>query len=393
MSSNYRAVIVGCGDIGHAHVEGYRLNPQVDVVAVVDPLEVAREQYQKEYGIPAGYPSLEELLAVETPDLVSVCVWHPLHAPITIAAAEAGVKAVICEKPMAIGMAQADAMVDACRRSGTKLAISHQRRYTPGWEQARQLVTGGAIGEVRMAHGRSSAGLLNVGTHIIDGMLWILGDPPATWVMGALERTTNRYERDTRIEDRCLVLAELDNGSQLLVQSELHDRAGRRGVGMRFEGENGLVECAEGWTRIFDGSSGGWRDVLRLDHVDSIGGKANGDEIADILRWLEGGEEPRVSARYGRATTEIMMASYQSARLHRVVTLPLDEKRYPIDVMIDEGALGPDEPEAYDIRAYLRREGADEVRYAELRATGMGHREVMFHLDAERRGVPDLPFH
>ena len=120
----------------------------VEVVAVVDPLQVAREQYQDEYEIGAAFASVEEMLAAIKPDLVSVCTWHLLHPAPTVAAARAGVKGVICEKPMAVGMVLANEMVSVCEECGTKLVISHQRRFTPGWEKARELVQGGAIGDV-----------------------------------------------------------------------------------------------------------------------------------------------------------------------------------------------------------------------------------------------------
>lgn len=385
MTARYRAAIVGCGDIGHAHAEGYRLNPEVELAAVVDPLEPARRQFQEEYGVRQAYASVEELFAAGTPDIVSVCVWHLLHSELTVAAAHAGVRAVICEKPMAIGMGQVDAMIDACQRAGTKLLVSHQRRYTPGWECAAELVAGGAIGQVRLAESRGTAGLLNVGTHLVDGIRFVLGDPPAVWVFGALERDTDRYERDTPIEDACMVLAEFETGAQLLVQSDLHQRVGGRGITLRFEGSDGIVEASEGVTRLFNASSGGWREERRVEPVDAIGGRANGRQVADLLRWLEGGPEPRTSARSGRQTTEILMAAYESARRHRVVRLPLGEAAYPLAPMLADGNLVPGQPGAYDIRAFLRREGIDEARYAELRAKGLRHHPIMAQLAAERQ--------
>jgi hypothetical protein len=72
-----------------------------------------------------------------------------------------------------------------------------------------------------------------------------------------------------------------------------------------------------------------------------------------------------------------MMAAYESARRHRVVHLPLAEPSYPLAAMIDEGLLVPSTAGAHDIRGYLRREGIDEERYAQLRATGMTHHEIM----------------
>ena len=94
MRQNYTAAIVGCG---------YQL-AGVEIVGVVDPLEVARAQYREEYGIERDFASVEEMLAEVAPDLVSVCTWHLLHPAPTIAAARAGVKGVICEKPMAVGL-------------------------------------------------------------------------------------------------------------------------------------------------------------------------------------------------------------------------------------------------------------------------------------------------
>jgi predicted dehydrogenase len=382
MTARYRAAIIGCGDIGHAHAQGYLANPEVELRAVVDLVEPARRQFQAEYGVPEAYGSVAEVFAAGCPDIVSVCVWHPLHAPMTIAAAEAGARAVICEKPMATSMAEVDAMIEACDRAGTKLLVSHQRRFTPGWERARELVAAGAIGEVHTAQGRGVQGLLNVGTHIIDGLLFIVGEPAARWVMGAVERDTDRFERDTPIEDRCMVLVELAGGAQLLVQNDLPTARGMispvdQGITLQLTGSDGMLEASEHFCRSFTADSRGWRLDFSSDDVDTIGGRANARQVRELIRWLEGGPEHRCSGRRARQTTEIMMATYESARRHRVVHLPVEEASYPLGAMIDEGLLAASTAGPYDIRGYLRREGIDEERYAELRATGMEHHEIM----------------
>ena len=202
----YTAAIVGCGSIGNAHMEGYNLVDEVEVIAVADPVPMARKTYVDAYGIPQEFETVEEMMEKARPDIVSVCTWHLLHPAPTIAAAEGGARAVICEKPMAIGMAAADSMVDACEAHGTQLVISHQRRFTPGWEKAKALVEEGAIGEPLFVTNKVADGLTNWGTHSIDGSRFVLGDPRAQWVMGAVERRTDRYERDTMIEDACMGL-------------------------------------------------------------------------------------------------------------------------------------------------------------------------------------------
>jgi predicted dehydrogenase len=385
MSTRYTAAIVGCGDIAHHHIKGYEVSGRVDVVAVVDPLEIARQQYMDEYGIAQGFASVEEMLATVTPDLVSVCTWHLLHPGPTITAAKGGVKGVICEKPMAVGMGLADAMVEACEASGTKLIISHQRRFTPGWEKARQLVQEGAIGEVVWASAKVVQGLLNCGTHAIDGVRFILGDPQAAWVMGAVERQSDRFERDTPIEDGCMALVHMESGLQFFVQSDLDNK--NAGCGnFSFRGTGGMIECTETGCMLFNGETGGWRemDVGVKGPIDVIGGQANGRQVKELLAWIEGGPEHRGSGRRARDTVELMMALGESARQHQVVRLPLAEKGYPLELMIAQGRLPVQKPGRYDIRGYLQRAGVDEQRYSQLRAEGMGHHGIMRQLHEEQ---------
>jgi UDP-N-acetyl-2-amino-2-deoxyglucuronate dehydrogenase len=386
MSKTYTAAIVGCGDIAHYHLRGYQL-AGVDVVAVADPLEVARAQFQKEYNIAQGFASVEELLAETVPDIVSVCTWHLLHPAPTIAAAKAGVKAVICEKPMAVGLGPADEMIAACEESGTKLVISHQRRFTPGWEKARELVQGGAIGEVVRVDSKVMAGLLNCGTHAIDGVRFVLDDPEVEWVMGAVERQSERFERDTPIEDGAMALVQMAGGIQLSFQSDLDSKDATPGH-FAFRGTEGMVETTESWTRLFNAETGGWQEQdvgVERDKVDVIGGMANARQTKELIAWLEGGPEHRGSGRRARATVEIMMALLESARKNKVVRMPLQEKGYPLELMMAEGLLEATQKGPYDIRGYLQREGVDEGRYAELRAQGMSHHPIMRKLHEEAK--------
>jgi predicted dehydrogenase len=140
----------------------------------------------------------------------------------TIDIAKRGVKAIICEKPMAIGSGPAKEMLDACNKNNVKLIISHQRRFTPGWEKAKELVDSGIIGDIKFVELKALEGLLNWATHNIDGSRYIIGDPETEWVFGAVERTTNKYERDTVIEDACMGLIEYKDGVQTFIQSDLN---------------------------------------------------------------------------------------------------------------------------------------------------------------------------
>jgi len=379
MSKQYKAAIVGCGSIGQAHMQGYERLDNVDVVAVVDPLEPARKMYMDQYGIPSGYATVEEMLEKSEPDIVSVCVWHLLHDTVTAEVAIGpSVKGIICEKPMAIGMGRADAMVDICEANDVKLAISHQRRFTPGWEKARELIENDAIGTPLRADLRVKEGLANWGTHSIDGARYILGDPIAEWVMGAVERRTNKYERNTAIEDACMGLIHFGGSLQFFIQSDLWDRDCDAGK-FFIRGTEGMLHVTETVLKMFNAETQGWKSIdLGLKEGDqAIGGNTNAAQTRELIEWIEGGPESRGSGRIARDTVEVMMAMYQSARRNMVITLPLKEKDYPLELMINEGKLPLEDEERYDIRGFLDRSQIDENRFQQLKDDGIPHHQAL----------------
>ena len=382
----YRVGIIGCGSIARSHADGYLRVANAEMVAVADPHPVAREQFCEEFGIPNAYPSVEEMVQKENLHIVSVCTWHLLHPDCTVGAANGGVPGVICEKPMAIGLGEADRMLDACEKNGTKLVVSHQRRFTPGWEKARSLMREKVIGDAVMVHGQVAQGLINWATHTIDGIRFVLDDPEAEWVMGAVERQTDRFERDTPIEDACMGLIAFANGAQALIQSDLN-RPGEQAGHFQIRGSEGLMEVTENTVRVFNAMTDGWEDVeiVADEGYRAIGGETNAASVRELIAWLEGGEEHRASGRKARATVEIMMALFESARQNRVVHLPLEEIGYPLQLMIEEGKLPVAVPGRYDIRAFLNPEGMDEAAYRRLRTEGVSHSAAMRQLAEERQ--------
>ena len=386
MGKTYKVAIVGCGGIAHAHMDGYSRLDNVEVITAVDPYEPARRLYQGEYDIPSSYSSIEEMLEKESPDIVSVCTWHLIHPGPTIAAAKAGVSGIICEKPMAIGMAAADSMVEACEASGTKLVISHQRRFTPGWERAKEMIAEGDIGKPIFAKNRVREGLANWGTHSIDGTRFALGDPMPEWVMGSVERKTDRFERDTAIEDACVGLVHFDSGAQLLIESDLEHEGAAAGS-FQIQGTEGMIDVKETELRLFNAKTNGWQEIdLGLkEGQKAIGGETNAAQTRELIEWIEGGPEHRGSGKQARVTVEIMMAIYESARIHSRITLPMEQKTYPLDLMLESGQLPIEVEGRYDIRGFLRREGIDEARFAELWAQSKNHHSIMRELDKERK--------
>jgi predicted dehydrogenase len=365
--ATYRAGIIGCGSIAAAHARGWQAVGTVELVAVADPLERTRQSFQESFGVARGYADAEEMLRAERLDLVSVCVWHPLHAPMTALAARALPRAILCEKPMATSLVEADQMLAACDENGVKLAIGHQRRFNASWTRARALIADGAIGAPQLVSVQTGEGLLNCGTHVVDAIRYLLGDPETEWVMGAVERGTDRWERNTPIEDCCMGLIRFRSGAQALVECDLARTANVENYAIR--GSDGLMEVKQREVRLLRGA--GW-EVIDTGYEDPWIAQAH-----SILAWIEGAPAHRGDGRQARAALEILMAIYQSAREHAVARPPLAETENPLARMIDEGKLPVRQPGRYDIRAFLAMEPAERERYAAMLRGGMHPREIL----------------
>ena len=139
--------IIGCGKIAQVrHIPEYAANPHAEVYGFYD-INLARAQaLAAQYGGKA-YASYEELLADPAIEAVSVCAANHVHAEITIAALKAG-KHVLCEKPMAVTLAECEAMVAAAQESGKYLMIGQNQRLAKAHAKAKELIEQGAIGKV-----------------------------------------------------------------------------------------------------------------------------------------------------------------------------------------------------------------------------------------------------
>jgi predicted dehydrogenase len=139
--------IIGCGKIAQVrHLPEYAANSNANLVGVFDRSIERAQDISKLYGGKV-YASYEEMLSDPEIDAVSVCVANVVHAEISIAALNAG-KHVLCEKPMAMTLAECEAMVEASEKSGKYLMIGHNQRLTKSHVKAKALIESGIIGEL-----------------------------------------------------------------------------------------------------------------------------------------------------------------------------------------------------------------------------------------------------
>lgn len=142
-----KIAVIGCGSIAqNRHLLEYDANKQVEITAVCDIVEERAQEIAQKYDATA-YTSYEKLLKEESVDAVSVCLPNYLHAPVSIAALNAGAH-VLCEKPMATSKEEAEEMIQAAEKNGKKLMIGHNQRFVPSHVKAKELIESGALGKV-----------------------------------------------------------------------------------------------------------------------------------------------------------------------------------------------------------------------------------------------------
>lgn len=186
----YRAGLIGCGGVSRSHSKGLQAARNVELVALADVYEPNLKTASKAYGVERQYTDFRQMIERERLDIVNVCTQAPQHAPVVIAAAEMGVKGIICEKPIALTLSEADTMVETCRRTGTRLAINHQTRMIPNTFVVERLLQERVIGDLRAARmidkGGRPAGnsLMELLTHCFDLTRIYAGDP--AWVSAHL---------------------------------------------------------------------------------------------------------------------------------------------------------------------------------------------------------------
>ncbi len=363
MTQKYRVGVIGCGKMATNHVAGYLDCGRFEVVALGDPDPGAMQAMDARFGLKtAHYTDPAEMLDKERPDVVSVGVWHAGHSPWTVAAAARRPKAILCEKPMADTLGAADTMMVACDRAGVKLVIGHQRRFLPAYTMARDLIAQGAIGKVSLILSFAAQGLPNYASHQTDMFRYLLGDEECVWVMGNVERKTDRFERTTRIEDAAVAVFEFASGARALI---LADVAKSWFQGAQIFGSEGQIMMTTEEVQLLNASTGGTWQTHRPDgrffkvaeQGEAFEWREGGaGQAAELAEWIAG-EAPthRGRAENGYKALEMIHAIYESARCHERVAMPMQTRVNPLDLMVESGHLAPQRPGRYDIRAFLLR--------------------------------------
>ena len=199
--------IIGCGGIANSkHMPALSKLEDVQMVAFCDIIEERAAKAAKEFGTPDArvYTDYKELLKEKNIDVVHVLTPNREHSFITVESLEAG-KHVMCEKPMAKTTKEAQAMLDAAKRTGKKLTIGYQNRYRPDSWYLKQACDNGELGEIYFAkahalrrravptwgvflneYEQGGGPLIDIGTHALDLTLWMMDNYRPKMVVGSV---------------------------------------------------------------------------------------------------------------------------------------------------------------------------------------------------------------
>jgi predicted dehydrogenase len=356
MNPTVKVGLIGSGFISAIHADALKRCQDAEIVAVASPTKGKAELFAKQHGLTHHFTDYRKLLEMPEIDLVVVGVPNDIHCTVTVDAAAAG-KHIVLEKPMCLNLAEADRMLEACRKTKVKLMYAEELCFAPKYVRMKQLLDSGALGkpvlikqsekhdgphaphfwDVRRAGGGVT---MDMGCHAIEFFRWMLGRPPIKSVYAQM--ATHVHSDKTEGEDNALLVLEFANGTTALAEESwtklggMDDRAevhGSKGVAYADLLHGNAIETysAVGYDYSVEkgGSTVGWSFTI----YEEIWNYGFVQEMAHFVNCVKRDETPLVTGDDGRAVMEAIFAAYESAGTGRKVTLPFKSNASrPIDL-------------------------------------------------------------
>lgn len=335
-----RSVIIGCGAIFPMHAASIQANEYAELSAVCDIRPERAEKRAQECGC-RWYTDYKDMIEQEKPDSVHVCLPHYLHAPVSVYALEHGCH-VLCEKPMATTVEDAQKMLGAAKRSGKTLDIIFQNRYNPGSKLIKETISDGTLGAVHGAravvcwnrseeyyHESGWRGTLekegggvcvNQAIHTLDLMLWFCGKRPAA-VKASLDTRTHAIE----VEDDASGMITFEDGTRAnfwftnnnCTDSPVEIVLWCENGTAKLVGDKAEIKLNDG--RVLTAQNGD--EVFRYGEMKNYWGFSHVRQISDYYNHLVHGEPLFVTCKDAFETHKVMCAILTSGRENRSVDL------------------------------------------------------------------------
>jgi predicted dehydrogenase len=367
-AKTYRAAVIGHtgrGDYGHGLDVVWADVAGVELVSVADADPKGLAAAAKRLKVSKAYPDYRRMLDEVKPDLVSIATrWVDQHHDILLASVERGVRGIYTEKPLCRTLAEADAMIAACRKHHVKVAIAFQTRYSPKLPVIAELIRSEKIGQVLefRARGKEDSrggaeDLWVLGPHLMN-LIELFGGKPL-WCFGSVCENG----RPIRRED----VKPGSEGIGLLAGDEIHamyrlasgaaayfDSVRNAGGGPRFAlwicGSKGIIELTTNYMpgafllpdaswSVPRGKNKKWLPITSagLDKPEPIKDgtphRGNVEAVKDLIEAIEKDRKPLAAIADARTTLEMIAAVFESQRLGKPASFPLQNRADPLGML------------------------------------------------------------
>ena len=334
-SRKYRvAVVGGAGTWGRRYLHAYANHPDCEIVALVDRARDRRQTFSNHYGIETVYDTLDELLAADTPDIVSAVIPVAHNPKAVLACSEAGVRVVSCEKPIATALCQADDMVRICREHGTVFGCGSVYSGVPYLTETLDWIRAGHLG--RLTGATIPGGLpmeVSGGACVQLTLLRLLTGMDVDWVEGWALPPEPGYDLPPgipRSEADCPAYGSLGLSGGIICEAPRPGSAKKAAGLIVVTGEQGQVRISSPEPVLLSGRGSALTPVhpefLHTPRPDNTHDFFT-IRIERLMRAFDTGVEDLDSGHGYRQALEIAIALKLSAqRDHQRISLPLEDR-------------------------------------------------------------------
>lgn len=340
--------LIGCGRISPNHIAAAVEN-NLNIVALCDIVSKNIDKGFEEFKLPSAirkYTDYKEMVEKEQIDLAAIATESRNHAEIALYCIEKGINLII-EKPIALSLEDADAIIKASEEKGVKVCACHQNRFNKSIQKIREAVEKNRFGKLfyGTAHIRWNRGkeyyeqaswrgtweqdggvLMNQGIHNIDLLRWMMGNE----ILEVVGFTDNLEHEYIEAEDLGIALVKFKNGSYGIIEGTTDIYPKNLEETLYIFGEKGTVKAGgksvniiEEW--IFADSLDNAEEVKKIyqENPPDVYGFGHKPLYTDVIEAIKNNRKPYVDAHAGRGALELILAIYKSAAEGKIVKLPL----------------------------------------------------------------------
>lgn len=342
--------IIGAGGISEAHLEAIKEEPRAEVVAIADVAREVASNRAARHTIPQVFSDFRELLEVPDIDAVIICVPNYLHAETAMQALAAG-KHTLCEKPMAMNAQQAEEMIEAAKQADKILMVAQNNRFRSDAQYVKKMVEEGKLGEIYHAKTgwvrrngipgwgswftqKELAGggpLIDIGVHMLDLTLWLLGHPKPVSVLGQTYAQFGPHKkglsewgrRDENghfdVEDMAVAMITFENGMTLTLDASWASHIEKENVFLNLYGKEGgtSLNLMEDRLTLFQDWNGTPATTEMIPRRD----KERVQLFHNFIDSLEGAAAPLCTPEQALYINRLIEAIYASAQAGEAVRL------------------------------------------------------------------------